>query len=487
MIEGGRDYSTVEQWLGLGIQYGLSERVRLGVESAYGWVRARKLGSNQFDSGKSYPFKTNLIPAMAHLFLHLRKGGRVMPYLDFGAGAIYWEIRDLRNSGGTTFSNGRKVRSKISPAVSAGIGVDFLLSSRFAFTTKARYNRMIKGNEDTSGLLGFNNLPGDPNKAVAEVQFGFKLFFGGSADKDGDGLLNAEEKSYGTNPKHADSDLDGLDDYNEVHSYRTDPLKKDSDDDLINDAEEVNVFKTDPNSADTDQDGLDDGKEINFYETDPLLPDSDKDGLKDSEEINVYKTAPLKADSDGDGLTDGEEVKLLNSNPLDQDTDGDGIDDATEVNEHRTNPIKSDTDAGGVSDAVELARGTNPLDPNDDVSKKSLKRGPQILAGIEFASNSDQITPESEQILQEVLKAFLEFPEMHVVIHGYTDNTGSRDYNIRLSQRRAEAVQRYFILHGISPDRIKALGFGPDSPVASNATREGRQRNRRIEFVVVEE
>lgn len=486
MVEGGRDYSTVEQWVGLSIRRGLTERWSLGLETAVGWVRARRLGVNQFNSLDTYPFKTNLIPAMLHVNYALRMEGRVKPHLDFGAGVIYWETRDLRTAGISTFSNGTRIRGKISPAVSAGFGIDFMLSQRFALTTSGRYNRMLKGNEDTSGLFGFNNLPGDPNKAVAEVQVGFRFFFGGNQDKDGDGLLNRIESLYGTNPKLADSDLDGIDDFKEISFYKTNPLEPDTDSDQIPDQEEIDLYKTDPSSMDTDGDGLDDGKEIKFYETNPLAADSDKDGLKDSEEINVYKTLPLTADSDHDGLKDGVEVKLHNSDPLSADTDSDGLPDGAEVTEHGTNPSKADTDAGSVSDPVEIANGTNPLDPNDDIAQEAIETGPQILEGIEFATGSAEILRASEGVLRSVLETLIEYPERHVVIHGYTDNTGSRSYNMWLSQLRAEAVRSYFVIRGIAPERISAVGFGPDNPIAPNDSPAGRQKNRRIEFVLVQ-
>ena len=72
---------------------------------------------------------------------------------------------------------------------------------------------------------------------------------------------------------------------------------------------------------------------------------------------------------------------------------------------------------------------------------------------------------------------------MLVEIRGYTDATGSRSYNMRLSQRRAESVKNWLVEKGIDASRITAIGYGPDNPIDSNDTPEGRERNRRIEFV----
>ncbi|NGM89203.1 OmpA family protein, partial [Parapusillimonas sp. SGNA-6] len=67
---------------------------------------------------------------------------------------------------------------------------------------------------------------------------------------------------------------------------------------------------------------------------------------------------------------------------------------------------------------------------------------------------------------------------------GHTDNTGSRELNLRLSKERAEAVKNYLVSKGANPSRIEATGYGPDQPIASNATAAGRQQNRRVEFTL---
>lgn len=94
--------------------------------------------------------------------------------------------------------------------------------------------------------------------------------------------------------------------------------------------------------------------------------DSDGDGLSNGQE-NLIGTDPFNPDTDGDGLSDGEEVLIHGSNPLSPDTDGDILRDGDEVNIHRTSPTQADTDGGGVPDGAEVTRGTNPLDPRDDL------------------------------------------------------------------------------------------------------------------------
>ncbi len=74
---------------------------------------------------------------------------------------------------------------------------------------------------------------------------------------------------------------------------------------------------------------------------------------------------------------------------------------------------------------------------------------------------------------------------MKIEIAGHTDSVGSEMYNLRLSEARANAVRDYLIQHGISPDRLIAKGYGESRPIAPNTTREGRAKNRRVEFTVI--
>ncbi|HSD64253.1 MAG TPA: OmpA family protein, partial [Ignavibacteriaceae bacterium] len=250
----------------------------------------------------------------------------------------------------------------------------------------------------------------------------------------------------------------------------------------LKDGQEVTNYKTDPNKEDTDGDGLKDGEEVNTYMTDPLNPDTDGDGLKDGDEVNTYKTDPTKKDTDGDGLNDGDEVNTYKTDPTKADTDGDTLNDGQEVNTYKTDPLKADTDGGSVNDGIEVNRGTDPLNPDDDVIKVGV---PIVLEGITFATGKSDITPESEATLNKALKTLQNYPEIIVEISGHTDNVGSSSSNQKLSQRRADAVRNWLISKGIDGSRIEAKGYGEDRPIAPNDTPEGRQKNRRIEFVRV--
>lgn len=77
-------------------------------------------------------------------------------------------------------------------------------------------------------------------------------------------------------------------------------------------------------------------------------------------------------------------------------------------------------------------------------------------------------------------------PDLKVEIQGYTDSTGTVEYNLELSQRRAEAVESYLEAKGVDPETVSAKGYGAANPVAPNDTPAGRAQNRRVEFRVAE-
>jgi len=107
------------------------------------------------------------------------------------------------------------------------------------------------------------------------------------------------------------------------------------------------------------------------------------------------------------------------------------------------------------------------------------------LKAIHFPVGKDLIMPENYALLSTVRKAIRTFGDPEVVIEGHTDNTGSAAINSLLSNKRAEAVRQYFIANGtLKEDQVKAIGYGPDRPLAPNNTPEGRAINRRIDVII---
>lgn len=105
---------------------------------------------------------------------------------------------------------------------------------------------------------------------------------------------------------------------------------------------------------------------------------------------------------------------------------------------------------------------------------------------VEFEFASDQLTPVGTALLDELLVPLVEFAAVPVEIAGHADSQGSADRNLELSRRRAQAVLDYFVSRGEDPERFVAVGYGDTRPIADNSTEEGRQKNRRIEFVALE-
>lgn len=100
-----------------------------------------------------------------------------------------------------------------------------------------------------------------------------------------------------------------------------------------------------------------------------------------------------------------------------------------------------------------------------------------------FAPGSADLTEESIPLLREVVDIVSRCPGQTLQIAGHTDNNGSYNYNLALSRQRAASVLNYLVSNGIEPARLSSVGFGETSPVATNATAQGRSLNRRIEFV----
>jgi outer membrane protein OmpA-like peptidoglycan-associated protein len=104
-----------------------------------------------------------------------------------------------------------------------------------------------------------------------------------------------------------------------------------------------------------------------------------------------------------------------------------------------------------------------------------------VLEDIRFDSDSATLRPESYPRLGRVVEYMEHMPDSRIRIAGHTDNVGNPRANLRLSERRAQAVRQYLVDHGIDGDRIEAVGYGQERPVAPNDTESGRAQNRRIE------
>lgn len=239
-------------------------------------------------------------------------------------------------------------------------------------------------------------------------------------DSDGDGVLDDRDKCPGT-PAGVKVDADGC------------PL--DSDKDGVYDY--LDKCPGTPYGVKVDRDGC------------PL--DSDKDGVLDY--LDKCPGTPYGVKVDASGC------------PLD--TDGDGVLDYLDKCPGTPAGVKVDMDGCPL-----------PMPPKE---KAIVEKG-RVTLNVEFDFDKAVVKkPYYDEIgqLAEVLK---KYPDLKITIEGHTDGVGKLEYNEKLSQLRAEAVKKCLVERfGIDAARLKTKGYGPIRPIASNATKEGRQKNRRVE------
>jgi OOP family OmpA-OmpF porin len=112
----------------------------------------------------------------------------------------------------------------------------------------------------------------------------------------------------------------------------------------------------------------------------------------------------------------------------------------------------------------------------------------QIMDKVQFETGSDKLLEVSFPLLDQVVDVMRDNEQIELVeVQGHTDSTGSAAINRTLSKGRAESVRRYLIGKGIAKGRLTSKGFGPDVPVATNDTPEGREQNRRVEFKILKQ
>jgi len=119
-----------------------------------------------------------------------------------------------------------------------------------------------------------------------------------------------------------------------------------------------------------------------------------------------------------------------------------------------------------------------PPPPPPPVAKERI-----VLRGVHFDFNRANIRPDAEPILDEAADILSKHPDVTINVNGYCDAIGSYAYNLKLSQRRADAVAGYLESKGIAANRLITHGYGKTNFVATNATPEGRAENRRVELV----
>ena len=228
-------------------------------------------------------------------------------------------------------------------------------------------------------------------------------------------------------------------------------------------------------------------------------PDSDGDGIQDSDDAcpNVAGLASMNGcpDSDGDGIADNDDMCPTESgtkaNKGCPDTDGDGVIDKDDkcptVAGSAANqgcPDK-DSDGDGVADNVDKCPNVAGPASNNGCPSNLLDEDGQLLVDeyskmIFFDFDSAVLKSGVNSTLDKIVEVMNKYNGSTFEIAGHTDSIGSEAYNLDLSKRRAEAVRDYFVGKGVSESRLESKYFGETQPIESNATADGREKNRRV-------
>lgn len=147
-------------------------------------------------------------------------------------------------------------------------------------------------------------------------------------------------------------------------------------------------------------------------------------------------------------------------------------------------PPPGDADKDGVLDNVDKCPDTPPGVAVDAYG--CTRKGSITLEGVTFETNSARLTPESQSILDTIATDLNKYPRLRIELQGHTDSSGSDQYNLTLSQQRADSVRTYLIEQGVPATRLVARGYGEGQPIDDNKTAEGRSRNRRVVMFVVD-
>ena len=222
---------------------------------------------------------------------------------------------------------------------------------------------------------------------------------------------------------------------------------------------------------------------------DPEIPDDDRDGIhnradrcpKDPEDPDHFEDEDgcPEADNDGDGLADAQDrcpVRAETKNGID---DQDGCPETDEDGDKIVGTMDQ------CPNEVEAYNGFKDADGCPDALPEEVRRFTGVIQGINFRNRSAVLIRNSFPLLDRAVEVLKQYPDLKIEISGHTDGRGKGDFNRELSQQRAEKVREYLLGKGIEANRIVAVGYGMDRPIASNRSESGRSKNRRIEFRIL--
>ena len=417
---------------GICLRYGASPHVMIELNTNYGSIQPSKPGS-WYKKESDLTYRTFLYPINLEVRYTPIEDGGLKPYGLIGGGILLWDLRYIRGSDYSFWADqkwrwGRREYDKIQrdALLTGGVGVETFLSENLALDVKATVSKIM--NQSPADNVGV----GDENGYFASAMATLTFYFGNVKDTDGDGILDKHD----ADPIRPE-DFDGFEDEDGAPDF-------DNDNDGIRDLKDK-----EPNVAE-DKDGFQD-------EDGAPDPDNDEDGI-----LDVDDRCPNEAE-DFDGFEDDDGCPEL-------DNDGDGIKDGEDQCPNAAETVNGYQDEDGCPD-------------EKPVPKLKVEKGAKlILRGVNFKSGSAELTPDSYATLDSVVAGLKGNPTAEIEIRGYTDSRGRTSTNQELSQRRAMSVLKFLVDAGVERKRLSAVGYGENDPIASNATADGRAKNRRIEF-----
>ncbi len=274
---------------------------------------------------------------------------------------------------------------------------------------------------------------------------------------------------------------------------------------------------------DTDGDGVEDYKdkcpntpEAAWGKVDSLGCPLDSDGDSVPDYLDECPETPEEAygkvdekgcplDTDGDGVADYMDecpdtpeaaYGLVDEKGCPLDSDNDSVPDY--LDECPNTPVEAighvdslgcelDTDKDGVPDYQDLCPTVPGLKANKgcpEMKREVRQLLQKAMQGIEFESGKAKIKKKSHALLDKIAAIFIENENYIIEVQGHTDNTGKAEVNQKISDQRAKAVMQYLVDKGVPAERMSAVGYGQDQPIADNKTAAGRQKNRRVEFKI---
>ncbi len=159
---------------------------------------------------------------------------------------------------------------------------------------------------------------------------------------------------------------------------------------------------------------------------------------------------------------------------------------ASQLRERRTQVLLDAREAALAAREREVAALKHrEVDALKALNAEQTSRGAVITLGdVLFALGGTDLKPDAIRALKQLVAFLREYPERTVAIEGHTDSLGPETFNLTLSRHRAQSVQNILVRGGVDPRRISADGYGEANPVASNSSKAGRQRNRRVDLVI---